>query len=186
MRLRIPSRALSSAGSGGLLALALLASPSPLLEAGEAGEAALALLVYPPDAHLSAARDRQSLVVEAIYPDGLTRDVTAASKLVLQNPALARLERNVLYPQANGETQLQVEFGGRTVSIPVTVKDAQVDRPISFRLDVMPVFMKATAPPGGRTASASRSSVSTPPAITTASRGRSAGGGSTWPCPRRA
>src|SRR5207302_6934171 len=34
-------------------------------------------------------------------------------------------------------------FGGRTVHVPVKVKDAKVDRPISFKLDVMPIFMAA-------------------------------------------
>src|SRR5437867_13016765 len=38
---------------------------------------------------------------------------------------------------------MTVTFGGRSVSGPVTVKDAAADRPISFKLDVMPVFMKA-------------------------------------------
>ena len=36
-----------------------------------------------------------------------------------------------------------VEFGGQAVTAPVKVKDAKVDRPISFKLDVMPVFMKS-------------------------------------------
>ena len=38
---------------------------------------------------------------------------------------------------------MTVEFGGKAVKVPVTVKDAKVDRPIWFKLDVMPVFMRA-------------------------------------------
>jgi hypothetical protein len=99
--------------------------------------------VFPPDVNLNTSRSRQLFVVKATYADGLTRDVTAEAKATLANPALARLDKNVLYPVADGATELKLEFGGRVVSVPVKVKDAKVDRPISFKLDVMPVFMKA-------------------------------------------
>jgi hypothetical protein len=99
--------------------------------------------VFPPDVNLNTSRSRQLFVVKATYADGLTRDVTAEAKATLANPALARLDKNALYPVADGATELKLEFGGRAVSVPVKVKDAKVDRPISFKLDVMPVFMKA-------------------------------------------
>ena len=101
------------------------------------------LQVYPPDIKLQTNRGRQSFVVQATYADGITRDVTAEAKPTLGNPTLAKLNKNLLYPQADGTTELKTEFGGRTVAVPVNVKDAKVDRPISFKLDVMPVFMKA-------------------------------------------
>ena len=99
--------------------------------------------VFPPDVNLETSRDRQSFVVQAAYADGLTRDVTAEAKAVLANPALARLEGNVLHPLADGSTELRVEFGGKNVVVPLKVKDAKLERPISFRLDVMPVFMRS-------------------------------------------
>ncbi len=105
--------------------------------------------VSPADIHLNTIRDRQSFVVQATYADGITRDVTAEAKLALANPALARLERNVLYPAADGATELAVEFGGQTVKVPIDVRDAHADRPISFRLDLMPVFTKAGCNVGG-------------------------------------
>jgi hypothetical protein len=101
------------------------------------------LQVFPPDIKLQTNRGRQSFVVQATYADGITRDVTAEAKSALVNPALAKLDKNLLYPQADGATELKLEFGGRNVAVPVNVKDAKADRPISFKLDVMPVFMKA-------------------------------------------
>src|SRR5712664_1924689 len=101
------------------------------------------LQVYPPDIKLQTNRGRQSFVIQATYADGITRDVTAEAKAALGNPTLAKLDKNLLYPEADGATELKIEFGGRTVAVPVNVKDAKVDRPISFKLDVMPVFMKA-------------------------------------------
>jgi hypothetical protein len=101
------------------------------------------LEVFPGDVHLQTSRDRQSFVVMATRADGVTEDVTAAAKVGLSNPAPARLEGHTLAPAADGSTSLDVEYQGRRVAVPVVVKDAQVERPISFKLDVMPVFMRA-------------------------------------------
>lgn len=107
------------------------------------------LEVSPPDVNLFTARARQVFVVQATYADGITRDVTAEAKASMVNPTLCKLEQNVLTPLADGATELKVEFGGKAVNIPVKVKDAKVDRPISFKLDVMPIFMRAGCNQGG-------------------------------------
>jgi hypothetical protein len=102
-----------------------------------------ALEVYPPDFNLETSRDRQSFVVQAWFADGLSRDVTAEAKVAVANPMMVRLEGNVAYPIADGTTELSVEWGGKAVKLPVKVTNAKVDRPISFKLDVMPVFMRS-------------------------------------------
>jgi hypothetical protein len=101
------------------------------------------LEVFPPDIKIYNARGRQSYVVKATYADGLTRDVTTSANVTLSNPALVQRVQNVLSPAADGTTELKIAFGGRSVAVPVQVKNAKVDPPISFKLDVMPVFMKA-------------------------------------------
>jgi hypothetical protein len=121
-----------------LLGAALLAAPtfaeSPLVE----------LRVYPADVQLNTSRDRQSYIVQAVYEDGITRDVTNEAQVALANAALVRHENHTLYPAADGSTGMTVTFGGQTVKAPVSVAAATTDRPISFRLDVMPVFMKSS------------------------------------------
>src|SRR5262249_39658255 len=102
-----------------------------------------AVEVFPADVNLNTARSRQSFVVKATYADGLTRDVTADAKVSLANPQLVKLDKNLLYPIADGTTEMKAESAGRAIAVPVKVKDAKVDRPVSFKLDVMPVFMKA-------------------------------------------
>src|SRR5262245_57861518 len=79
---------------------------------------------FPPDVQLATARSRQSVVVQATFADGITRDVTADAKLTLTNPSLAKLASNVLTPAGNGSCELKVEYAGQTVSVPVRVKDA--------------------------------------------------------------
>jgi hypothetical protein len=115
-----------------------------LASSAQAGSPALTgVQVYPPDIHLDTIRSRQAFVVQAKYADGITRDVTAEAKATLANPSLVKLEKGVAYPISDGATEMKIEFGGRAVSVPVQVKSAKADRPISFKLDVMPVFMKA-------------------------------------------
>ena len=101
------------------------------------------LRVSPPDVALATNRDFQSMVVQAVYSDGLTRDVTDQASWTFANDALVTRDANVLRPAADGETQLTVGFEGQSVSIPVKVERANEPRAISFKLDVMPVFMKA-------------------------------------------
>jgi hypothetical protein len=125
-----------------VLCLAALTGAAP-------AQAPADLKVFPPDVVLLTSRGRQTFVVQAAYADGITRDVTGQAKVTFAKPGLVRLEANVLYPVADGATEMKVAFGGKAVSVPVTVKDAKKDRPISFKLDVMPVFMASGCNQGG-------------------------------------
>jgi hypothetical protein len=102
-----------------------------------------AINVFPSDVNLTTIRDRQSLIVQAAYADGITRDVTAESKFTVANAQLVRLDGNVLYPSTDGATELTVSFGGKQVMVPIKVARASDDPLISFKVDVMPIFMKA-------------------------------------------
>ena len=122
------------------LALAVLGLAGPVA----AQQAELTTLeVFPPAISLSGAGDRQAVVVQATYADGITRDVTREAAFGAARQALVRREGASFSPAADGETTVNVGFGGRSVSVPVKVTEAGAVRPISFRLDVMPVFMRA-------------------------------------------
>lgn len=101
------------------------------------------LVVFPADVNLSSARDRQSVVAQVTLADGITRDVTAEAVMTLANPALARREGSTFIPVLDGETTLNVAFAGQAVAVPVKVAQSKVDPPLSFRLDVMPIFLKS-------------------------------------------
>lgn len=101
------------------------------------------LSVFPPQINLTTAQDRQLIVVQALYADGITRDVAAEAQYTVANPGLVRQQGQTFYPLADGTTELTVAYGGQTVVVPVKVERAAETRPISFKLDVMPVFMKA-------------------------------------------
>ncbi len=107
------------------------------------GPALTKLEVFPPDLNLSTARDRQAIVVQATFADGITRDVTAEAVFTPANPALLRRDGSTFHPTADGATTMAVSYAGMSVSLPVKVEQTAVDPPLSFRLDVMPVFLKA-------------------------------------------
>jgi hypothetical protein len=102
------------------------------------------ITVSPADIHLSALRDRQLIVVQAVLPNGLTLDVTDQATMTLDNESLVRRDGTTFFPVNDGTTVLHVAFAGKTQDVPVTVQNCKVDPPISFRLDVMPVFMKSS------------------------------------------
>ncbi|MFO0903765.1 MAG: DUF1549 domain-containing protein [Pirellulales bacterium] len=99
--------------------------------------------VYPPDVNLNTKLDFQRYLVVATRADGVTMDVTKQAVAKLANPAFARVDNTTVFPVADGETQLEIDFQGLKASIPVRVKESAADRPISFHLDVMPVFARA-------------------------------------------
>ncbi|SFH60983.1 DUF1549 domain-containing protein [Planctomicrobium piriforme] len=100
------------------------------------------LRVSPKEVRLTTARARQSVIVQGVYDDGLTRDLTSQTEWKLDENILRR-DGNILFPKADGTTQVSLSVGGKTEQIPVVVEKAGTDRPVSFKLDVMPVFMKA-------------------------------------------
>jgi hypothetical protein len=106
------------------------------------------LIVFPMQVNLTDAKDRQSVVVQAVYDNGLTDDVTLKAKMTFGNAALVTAENAVIKPVVDGETELKIEFAGQTVALPVKVSGSKSVLPISFRMDVMPVFMKANCNTG--------------------------------------
>ena len=101
------------------------------------------LAVYPPEVKLATARDRQSIVVQATFADGITRDVTKEATIEVANPKLVRRDGATFHPAADGSSSISVAYGGQKVAVPLAVAQATVLPPLSFRLDVMPVFMRA-------------------------------------------
>ena len=101
------------------------------------------LAVHPAQISLSTKEDFNSFVIVAKYDDDITRDVTRESTLSLSNNSVVRMENNLIYPLKDGNSTLTVSFQNRKIELPIMVQDAMVERPVSFNLDVMPVFLKA-------------------------------------------
>ncbi len=101
------------------------------------------LQVYPADINLATKLDLQRFVIVATRDDGVTLDVTGQAAVKIAAADLVRQEKNILYPAVDGQTTLEAEYQGLKAVATITVKECAADRPISFQLDVMPVFMRA-------------------------------------------
>lgn len=105
--------------------------------------------VFPSEVNLKFLRDRQSLVCRFTEPTGVQRNVTTEAKFSISDPAKAKVENGVVLPLADGATSVKVEFNGSMVEVPVKVEAAKEDPAISFRNDVMPIFMRNGCNSGG-------------------------------------
>jgi len=108
------------------------------------------LEIFPEKIALETRRDKHQVVVMATFADATTRDVTRFAGLRLVDAKVASLEGDIVKPLADaGATELVASVGNITVKAPLEVRDGQKDRPVSFHLDVMPVFLRGGCNAGG-------------------------------------
>ena len=106
--------------------------------------------ILPGRYRLETKRDHHQVVVMATFKDATTQDVTAFSNLQVADPKIVSLDKAIIRPVVEaGQTELVASLGGKIVKAPVEVVSGSQDRPISFRLDVMPVFMRGNCNSGG-------------------------------------
>lgn len=104
--------------------------------------AAEALEVYPPSMVLNGPRDQQRVgVLSAV--NGRQIDLTGKARLTSGDLRIARLDGDTVRPVGNGTTVITIEIGGKSATIPVTVKQAAAEAPTSFVREVAPVLTKA-------------------------------------------
>ena len=108
------------------------------------------LEIFPESITLETKRDFHRLVVFATFKDATTRDVTAFADLKVGDAKVAKLDAYSVHAVADvGSTEVVASLGGRVARIPVAVREGHKDRAVSFRLDVMPVFLRSTCNSGG-------------------------------------
>jgi mono/diheme cytochrome c family protein len=121
-------------------ALAALQSKLPTLDSVQ---------ILPEKFAIETRRDFHQVVVMAKFKDATTKDVTRFANLKVADGKIAKLDGAFIKPVADGQTELVASVGGQTVKAAVTVKDGAKDRPVSFHLDVMPVFLRGGCNQGG-------------------------------------
>ena len=126
----------------------LKAVEKPVKPLKETVTAPRSLAVYPDAVVLETKRDFHTLIAVATFTDDVTDEVTARAQFAVADPTVAKLEGTKLTPLKDGQTTVSVTWNNQKVDVPVTVKGATTDRPISFNLDVMPVFMRANCNTG--------------------------------------
>lgn len=102
-----------------------------------------AFTVYPSDIKISSQSDSQHVIAVATRPDGITVDVSDQVAWRLENPALARIENLIVYPTADGDTELVGAWNGMEARVKLTLTQTATPRTVSFERDVMPVLTKS-------------------------------------------
>ena len=101
------------------------------------------LEVFPKDILLTSLNDRQSLVAQIVYSNGITVDVTDKIQIGVADPKVLKQNGKTFSPVADGETTVKVSIENFNVDITAKITNAGANRPISFTNDVMPVFTKS-------------------------------------------
>jgi len=104
--------------------------------------------IYPPQASLTTSGDLQRFVAVATYNDGTTRDITNRVTFEPKNTTLVTVAGNMVRPRVDGETSISVNFHGKSATAPLKIQSADTEREISFRLDVMPIFLRSNCNTG--------------------------------------
>jgi hypothetical protein len=100
-----------------------------------------AVEVHPKALTLSGRRAMQQLVVTGRYADTTVRDLTPFAEYTLSNPKVVSVSPGgFAVPREDGAATLIIKVGTHTLTVPVTVKDFQKPRPVSFRHDMIAVL----------------------------------------------
>lgn len=100
------------------------------------------LVVYPSEIALLDSRSRQQLAVTGSGELSTARDWTRLARLTSANPQIAEIRQGVVYPIADGETEVIVEIGNQRQAIPVQVSNVAKPRNIEFESEVLVALSK--------------------------------------------
>jgi hypothetical protein len=148
-----------------LLALAALLSLAGYLSAGDlynkktteikdaplpAASEIKALSVFPTTVKLVGQDDAQQLVLTAVLNDGRLQDLTHDAKFEAGDGKVVRVSSTGrIVPLANGTAEVTARFGERSIKIPVKTESCDVNLPINFGNQVVPIFTKLGCNSGG-------------------------------------
>ncbi|GIW98048.1 MAG: vegetatible incompatibility protein HET-E-1 [Pirellulaceae bacterium] len=99
------------------------------------------LSVYPDRVVLDGNSSYVQLVVQASYADGIAADVTRLAQVAAGSDCIDVSASGLVVARRDGQTELQIEFGGREIVVPVRVDRAAVGSP-DFVRDVNPILTR--------------------------------------------
>ena len=111
------------------------------------------LAIYPESITLDHADDFQQVVAIARRADGVTLDVTKLANWQVLGEAnvsdAMNLSAGKLTATADTEAKLTVEFAGLHAEADVVARNIATTKPVSYRHDVIPVFLRTGCNSGG-------------------------------------
>lgn len=107
------------------------------------------LRIFPEHIDIHPLSSSQRVVVTRTDARGLTRDVTAEAKVILENASLVRWQAGTLTPLVSGSTRLVVKHVGLSATAEVKVTRGLQAAAPSFQNEVVPVLMRYGCTAGG-------------------------------------
>jgi Protein of unknown function (DUF1553)/Protein of unknown function (DUF1549) len=109
-----------------------------------------ALAAYPPKIALKGFDDAQQVILSATTDGDRLQDLTGDVKFEVTDPKVARVSTaGRVMPVGNGATELVATYGDKVVRVPVTAESCDVNLPINFPNQVVPIFTKLGCNSGG-------------------------------------
>jgi hypothetical protein len=108
------------------------------------------LTVFPAGVTLKGQDDSAQMVVTGVLNGGKTQDLTGDVKYEIANEKLARVSSNGrIIPLVNGSTDITIRYGDKTAKLTLKTESCDVDLPINFATQIVPIFTKLGCNSGG-------------------------------------
>jgi hypothetical protein len=109
-----------------------------------------ALVASPAQINLKGADDAQQIILTARLADGRLQDLTGDVTYEAADPKIARVSTSGrVIPLANGATEITARYGDKAVKVPVSAASIDVNLPINFGNQIVPIFTKLGCNSGG-------------------------------------
>jgi hypothetical protein len=108
------------------------------------------LTLHPSKIALKGSDAAQQLVCSASLSDGRLQDLTGAVHYAVVDSKIARVSASGrVIPLANGGTEIVASYADRSVRVPVSCTAVDVNLPINFGNQIVPIFTKVGCNSGG-------------------------------------
>jgi hypothetical protein len=108
------------------------------------------LTIHPTRISLKGLDDAAQLVLTAALADGRLQDLTAEAKFDVGDVKVARVtSTGRVLPVGNGSTEITATYGDKSVKIAVGAEKCDVNLPINFTNQIVPIFTKLGCNSGG-------------------------------------
>jgi hypothetical protein len=108
------------------------------------------LTAFPTEIVLTGKDDSRQLIVTAELLTGRLQDLSGHATYEVAEPKIVQVTSSGrVTPLANGSTTLTARFGEKTVRVPVKCQSCDVDLPINFPNQIVPIFTKLGCNGGG-------------------------------------
>jgi hypothetical protein len=106
--------------------------------------------VHPTTVTLHGQDDSHQLIITGHVGDGRLQDLTGDVKYDVEDPQVARItSAGHIVPLANGSTKITARYGNHTAAATVTATAMDVNLPINFGNQIVPLFTKLGCNSGG-------------------------------------